>query len=62
MIKREIITIKDKEFIKTYSDLEGYGVMRDGVIYEEAVDPIEFKDERVYIEIKLPEEENTDEN
>lgn len=58
MIKRENVTIKNKEFIKTYSDLEGYGVMRDNVIYEEALDPIEFKDERIYVEVKLPEEED----
>lgn len=62
MVKRENVTIKNKEFVKTYSDLEGYGVMRDDIIYEIAFDPIEFKDERIYVEVKLPEEENNNED
>lgn len=59
MLKQKIITIKDKQFIKTYSDQEGYGVMREGEIYVEAIDPIEYKDVRIYTEVELPlEEEN----
>ena len=58
MIITETFTIKDKEFIKTYSD-SGFMIERDGVRYAEANDPAEFN--RQYIEtdepIESPEEE-----
>ena len=57
MVKQDRVIINDKVFIHTYSDLEGYGVEREGVIYEEAYDPEEFIMERIYTEAKLPEEE-----
>lgn len=38
MIKTENLTINGRAFIRTYSD-EGRYVVRDGVSYEEAVDP-----------------------
>ena len=38
MIQTESITINGKLFVRTYSD-EGKYVVRDGVSYEEAVDP-----------------------
>lgn len=38
MIKTESLTINGRAFIRTYSD-EGRYVVRDGVSYEEAVDP-----------------------
>ena len=41
MIKTENLTIKDKSFIRTYSD-SGHYVVRDGVEYSEAIDPAEF--------------------
>lgn len=41
MIKTENLTIKDKSFIRTYSD-SGHNVVRDGVEYSEAIDPAEF--------------------
>lgn len=47
MIKTETITINEKEFIRTYSD-RGFMVERDGIQYDEAIDPIEF--DRTYIE------------
>lgn len=50
MIKTENITINGKEFIRTYSD-NGYRVERDGVQYDEAIDPIGFN--RVYTETNI---------
>ena len=41
MIKTENLTIKDKSFIRTYSD-SGHNVVRDGVEYSEAIDPAEL--------------------
>lgn len=41
MIKTETFYINDREFIKTYSDSGKY-VTRDGEIFEEACDPVEF--------------------
>lgn len=41
MIKTENLTIKDKSFIRTYSD-SGHYVVRDGVEYSEAIDPAEL--------------------
>ena len=54
MIYTEIVTIRGKKFRRTYSDT--YMVMRDGVEYTEAVDPIDT--DRVYTEstTMLPEE------
>ena len=54
MIYTEIVTIRGKEFRRTYSDTNM--VMRDGVEYTEAVDPIDT--DRVYTEstTTLPEE------
>lgn len=39
MIQTERIAMNNKECIKTYSD-SGYLIERDGVQYEEAVDPV----------------------
>lgn len=39
MIVTEQVTINNRDFIRTYSD-EGRYVVRDGVSYSEAVDPI----------------------
>ena len=41
--------------IKTYSDLDGYGVKSDqtGAVYEFAIDPKRLADERTYTEVKL---------
>ena len=51
MIITETLTIKDKIFIKKYSDLEVL-IERDGQRYVEAIDPIEFG--REYIETDEP--------
>ena len=53
MIVREEITIKNKQFIKTYSD-KGMMIERYNVQYTEAIDPIEFADERIYTETDIP--------
>lgn len=41
MIKTEAMTIGTVAFIRTYSDAGRY-VVRDGISYEEAIDPAEF--------------------
>lgn len=58
MIKTETIVINDTEYLRTYSD-EGYIIERDGVKYEEAVDPLNSG--RVYTETseEIPTEEAT---
>ena len=60
MIQTENITINDKEFNRTYSD-EGFYIEREGIQYSEAIDPIEFKDERIYTETDIPIEEVSEE-
>ena len=50
MLIIEQITINDKEFAKTYSDSNKM-IERDGVLYIEAIDPIEF--ERIYNETDI---------
>ena len=47
MIQREYLTVNEKKFVRTWSD-EGKFIARDGIFYEEAVDPAEFG--RTYIE------------
>ena len=49
MVVRENITINGREFIRNYSD-SGYMIERDGVRYGEAIDPIEYSNERIYTE------------
>lgn len=57
MIITEKVTINNREFIRTYSD-EGRYVVRDGVSYSEAIDPIGTG--RVYTEGDIMPEEVTD--
>lgn len=47
MIITENVTIRNRDFIRTYSD-EGRYVVRDGVSYSEAIDPLDSG--RVYTE------------
>lgn len=54
MIVKHNIQINGKAFVKTYSD-SGFLIERDGVKYEEAIDPAEFG--REYIETDQPIEE-----
>lgn len=59
MIRTENITINGRQLIRTYSD-SGYMVERDGVQYDEAIDPIDTN--RVYTETDtLIDSETTDE-
>lgn len=60
MVVREQIEIKGKQYIKNYSDRRMY-IERDGVKYEEAIDPIEFAEERIYTETDEPIEEEVEE-
>lgn len=53
MVITENVTINGREFIRNYSD-EGRMIERDGVRYSEAIDPIEFKDVRIYTETDEP--------
>lgn len=48
--------IDNKEYVETYSDK--FYITRDGILYDSAFDPIEFKDSRIYSEtdVELPEE------
>lgn len=55
MIKAEKIVVGDKEFVRTYSD-EGRYVVREGVAYSEAIDPIDSG--RTYTEGDIVEEED----
>lgn len=60
MIVREDIQIKGRDFVKTYSDIHHY-IERDGVEYEEALDPKELAEERIYTETDKPIEEEVEE-
>lgn len=62
MIIQEKIIIKDKNFIKTYSDNNCY-VVRDGIEYDVAIDPAELNREYTeggFIENQETQEELTD--
>ena len=59
MIKTELIMIDGRQLRRTWSDA-GFMIERDGAVYSEAVDPVEF--DRVYTETDIPvEPESTDE-
>ena len=57
MIISENITIKEKAFVKTFSDI-GMMIERDGVRYSVAIDPAEFN--RQYTETGDPIEKDGD--
>ncbi len=57
---RETLTIGSKKFIRNYSD-KGMMIERDNVQYSEAIDPIEFADERIYTETDIPIESEVEE-
>lgn len=61
MVIREEITIGTKQFIRNYSD-EGFYIERDGIDYEEAIDPIPEANDREYIETDKPIEDVSDED
>ena len=53
MIIRKNLIIGSKKFIRNYSDI-GLYIERDKLLYEEAIDPIEYADERIYTETDIP--------
>ena len=57
MIITEKVTIRNRDFIRTYSDSNRF-VVRDGVSYSEAIDPLDSG--RVYTEGDIMPEEVTD--
>lgn len=57
MIITEIITINDKPFMRTYSDAGCY-VVRDGVSYSEAIDPVDSGREYTEGDLMPVEEDN----
>ena len=59
MIVKENYTIKDKPFVKTYSD-KGMMIERDGELYAEAHDPAEFGREYIETDIPIEVDEPTD--
>lgn len=50
MIKTELIVVDGRQFRRTWSDA-GFMIERDGAVYSEAVDPVEF--DRVYMETDI---------
>ena len=59
MIKTELITVDERQLRRTWSDA-GFMIERDGAVYSEAVDPMEF--DRVYTETDMSvESESADE-
>lgn len=53
-IRTSYLEINKRLYVRTFSNLPGYGVMRDNIIYFDAVDPADFQKE--YTEVKLPED------
>ena len=60
MIRTEQVMIDGREFTYTYSDSGRY-VVRNGVSYDEAYDPVEFGREYTEGDV-IPQEEPTDED
>ena len=59
MIQTELIVVDERQLRRTWSDA-GFMIERDGAMYSEAVDPVEF--DRVYTETDIPvEPESMDE-
>ena len=60
MLITEIVTIDGRQFVYNHSN-ENYFIERDGVMYSEAYDPIEFQNERIYTETSIKIQEKSDE-
>ena len=59
MIKTELIAVDGRQLRRTWSDT-GFMIERDGAVYSEAVDPMDF--DRVYTETDMSvESESADE-
>lgn len=57
MIKTELIVVDERQLRRTWSDA-GFMIERDGVLYNDAVDPAEF--DRVYTETDTPVESGSE--
>lgn len=57
MIQTENLIIDNNTFVRTWSN-EGRYVIRDGIEYEEAIDPIQFN--RIYTEGNIISRENSE--
>ena len=57
MIKTELITIDGRQLRRTWSDV-GFMIERDGAVYSEDVDPVEF--DLVYTETDTPVESGSE--
>lgn len=53
-IRTSYLQVGERLYVRTFSDILGYGVKRDGIIYYDAVDPAELH--REYTEVKLPDD------
>ena len=51
MIQTELIMVDERQLRRTWSNA-GFMIERDGAMYSEAVDPVEF--DRVYTETDIP--------
>lgn len=60
MLITEIVTIDGRQFVYNHSN-ENYLIERDGVMYSEAYDPIEFQNERIYTETLVKIQKESDE-
>ena len=59
-VVRENLTIGSKKFVKNYSD-KRMMIEREDILYSEAIDPIEYADERIYTETDIPIESEVEE-
>lgn len=57
MTKDELIMVDGRQLRRTWSDA-GFMIERDGSVYSEAVDPVEF--DRVYTETDIPVESESE--
>lgn len=59
MLKTEIVRFNNKEYVRTWSDLSVM-IERDGVLYEEAIDPAELGRAYTETEQEIPPREATE--
>lgn len=53
MIVTKRLTIDGKYYQKTWSDIDHF-IEREGILYSEAIDPWNKREERVYTETEIP--------
>lgn len=59
MLITKRITINNKYYMHNYSDA-GFYIERDGILYEDAIDPLNTN--RIYAETEIPIEQEEEEN